>query len=428
MKKLTALVLAALMALGMASLASAGEPIEIRLLTRMAGTSKQVLIYQEVIDKFKADYPEVTIIDDSQGDESAFNNILKTDLSSGTLANIFRIQGVANLGKYIDEGYLLNVEPFIKDDAVWGGGFAEGALNYYRVPGKDGIYAVPCEGGLIGVYYNERLFKENGIDKFPETWNELKSAIAVFKDKNIIPIALGAKASYMAGHLHNQIFYKWLGTDAAKALGNRTLSWTDPSVVETLGFVKELVDAGAFPDGSAGLSDDMVLANFQNGEAAMMITGPWNITRFNDPELCPEYENIRLAKFPYFEEKPEFKDNDMQIISPYMINGKLEGRALELTIELVKRLTSSETASRFANEAAQLIPRNDIQVDQANVDPLFQANVDLCATSTGVAVDVFDYDPLPSMQDKTRNALVGIFTGSTPEQAAEEIQAEVDKG
>ncbi|MEA5065378.1 MAG: extracellular solute-binding protein, partial [Eubacteriales bacterium] len=200
------------------------------------------------------------------------------------------------------------------------------------------------------------------------------------------------------------------------------------SGVETLGFVKELVAAGAFPDGSAGLSDDMVLANFQNGEAAMMITGPWNITRFNDPELCPEYENIRLAKFPYFEEKPEFKDNDMQIISPYMINGKLEGRALELTIELVKRLTSSETASRFANEAAQLIPRNDIQVDQANVDPLFQANVDLCATSTGVAVDVFDYDPLPSMQDKTRNALVGIFTGSTPEQAAEEIQAEVEKG
>ena len=94
------------------------------------------------------------------------------------MANIFRIQGVANLGKYIDEGYILNVEPYIKEDATWGGGFTEGALEYYRVPGKDGIYGVPCESGLIGIYYNERIFKEAGLENFPETWNEFKDAIS----------------------------------------------------------------------------------------------------------------------------------------------------------------------------------------------------------------------------------------------------------
>lgn len=415
-----------------ASASAAGEEakgdIQIRLLTRMAGTAPQVEIFHQVLEEFKADYPEVTIVDDSQGEEGAFNSILKTDLSSGTMANIFRIQGVANLANYIDEGYLLNVEPYIQEDKEWGGGFAEGALNYYRVPGKEGIYGVPCEGGLIGVYYNERLLKEAGVEKFPETWTEFKDAITKIKANGKTPIALGAKTSYMAGHLHNQLFYKWMGTEAAKSLGDRSLSWDDPEVVKTLSYFKELIDIGAFPDGAAGLSDDMVLADFQNGDAAMMITGPWNITRFNDPEVCPEHENIKLAKFPYFEEKPEFKDNDMQVISPYMVNGKLEGRELELTMELVKRLTNKETASRFANEASQLIPRNDIDVDPAKVDPLFVENVDLCATSTGVAVDVFDYDPLASMQDRTRNSLVGLFTGSTPEQAAQEIQSEVDKG
>lgn len=435
MKKIMALTLACVTAASLLAGCSGGGSekkddgkIQIRLLTRMAGTSPQVGIYNDIIDEFKEKHPEVEIVDDSQGDDGSFNNILKTDMSSGTMANIFRIQGVANLGKYIDEGYLLDMTPYLEEDAQWGGGFTEGALSYYQVPGKEGTYAVPCEAGLIGVYYNERIFKECGIDKFPETWTEFTDAVKKIRAKDYTPIAMGAKTSYMAGHLHDLIFYRWMGTEAAKLLGNRELKWTDDDVVKTLEFEKELFEMGAFSDGAVGLNDDIVKTDFQNGKAAMMITGPWNITSFKDPEKCPEAENIQLAKFPYFEEKPEFKNEDMQVISPYMINGKLEGKELELTVELVKMLTNKEAAERFANETSQLIPRTDIVVDEAKVDPLFTKNVELCATSTGVAVDIFDFDPLASMQDRTRNSIVSMFTGATPEEAAKEIQAEVDKG
>lgn len=416
------------LAAGCGSNEKESDKIKIRLLTRMAGTSPQVQIYKDILDEFQEKHPEVEIVDDSQGDDGSFNNILKTDMSSGTMANIFRIQGVANLEKYIDEGYLLDFSPYLEEDAEWGGGFTEGSLNYYKVPGKDGIYGIPCESGLIGVYYNERIFKECGIDKFPETWTEFLDAIDKINAKDYTPIAMGAKTSYMAGHLHDLIFYRWMGTEAAKLLGNRELKWTDSDVVQTLEFVKELNDRHAFTDGVVGLSDDIVKADFQNGKAAMMITGPWNITSFKNPDECPEAENIQLAKFPYFEEKPEFKNEDMQVISPYMVNGKLEGKDLELTLELVKMLTNKEAAERFANETSQLIPRTDIEVDETKVDPLFTKNVELCAESTGVAVDVFDFDPLASMQDRTRNSIVSMFTGTSAEDAAKEIQAEVDKG
>lgn len=433
MKKLTALALAA--ALAGTALAGCGKEggsgkddgkITIRLLTRMSGTSHQVDIYNDVIDEFKEKHPEVEIVDDSQGDEAAYNNILKTDMSSGTMANVFRIQGVANLGKYIDEGYIADMTPFLEADPEWGGGFTEGALNYYKVPGKDGIYGIPCEAGLIGIYYNERILEECGIKNFPETWTEFQEAIEKIKEKDYTPIALGAKSTYMAGHLHDLIFYRWMGTEAAKQLGNRELKWTDEDVVQTLQFEKDLYELGAFPEGTAGINEDIVKTDFQNGKAAMLITGPWNITNFNDPEVCPEAENIRLAKFPYFEEKPEYKNEDMQVTSPYMINGKLDEKELELTVELVKMLTCKETAERFANETSQLIPRTDLDIDESMVDPLFTRNVELCADSTGVAVDIFDFDPLASMQDRTRNSIVSMFTGSTAEDAAAEIQAEID--
>ncbi len=402
------------------------EKVTIRLLTRMAGTSTQVGIYNDILNEFKSKHPEVTIIDDSQGDESAFNNILTTDIASGTMANIFRIQGVANLSDYIDNGLLLNLQPYLDADKEWSSGFTEGSLSYYQVPGHEGTYAIPMESGLIGVYYNEMLFKEAGIEKFPETWEQLLDAIAKFKENGIIPIAMGAQSTYMAGHLHDQIFYKWMGTEAAKLLGNREMKWTDEGVVKTLQFEKDLIDAGAFDPSAAGITDNIALTQFQQGEAAMVITGPWNISTFTDKSATPVSDNIKVAKFPYFEEKPEFKNQDMQILSPYMVSGKLEGKELDLTIELLKMLTGKEAAKRFAEEAAFLIPRTDLDLDKSKCTDLFIQNVEIGGTSEGIGVDVFDFDPLTSMQDRTRNSIVSLFTGASAQDAASVIQAEID--
>lgn len=435
-KKVMALTLAGVLSLSMLTACgsktdSAGkelsdEKVTIRLLTRMAGTSTQVGIYNDIINEFKSKHPEVTIIDDSQGDESAFNNILTTDIASGTMANIFRIQGVANLSDYIDNGLLLNLQPYLDADKEWSGGFTEGSLSYYQVPGHEGTYAIPMESGLIGVYYNEMLFKKAGIEKFPETWEQLLDAIAKLKENGIIPIAMGAQSTYMAGHLHDQIFYKWMGTEAAKLLGNREMKWTDDGVVQTLQFEKDLIDAGAFDPSAAGITDNIALTQFQQGEAAMVITGPWNISTFTDKSATPVSDNVKVAKFPYFEEKPEFKNQDMQILSPYMVSGKLEGKELDLTIELLKMLTGKEAAKRFAEEAAFLIPRTDLDLDKSKCTDLFMQNVEIGGTSEGIGVDVFDFDPLTSMQDRTRNSIVSLFTGASAQDAAAVIQAEID--
>jgi raffinose/stachyose/melibiose transport system substrate-binding protein len=437
MKRLLSLLLVTSLCIGMTACSgktdgqgtekTADQKVEIRLLTRMAGTSKQVGIFKDIIKEFESKHPDAKVIDESQGDESSFNNKLKTDLSSGTLPNIFRIQGVANLSQYIENGVIMDLASVLKEDAQWGGNFVPGALSYYQVPGHTGTYAIPMESGLIGVYYNSALFKKAGIEKFPETWSELKAAIEKLKAIKVTPLALGAKTTYMAGHLHDQIFYKWMGTEAAKKLGTREIKWTDPDVVKTLGFVKELNDMGAFPAGAAGVSDDIVLSQFQKGEAAMIVTGAWNIGNFTNKKDCLVADDIKVAKFPYFEEKPQFKNDDMQVISPYMVSGKLTGKEKDYTIELLKMLTSKEAAKRYAEEASFLIPRTDVEIDSSKVSALFNEVIKLGKTSTGIAVDVFDFDPVASMQDRTRNSIVSMLVGSTPEQAAQEIQSEIDK-
>ena len=428
MKRISCLLVLTLILVGVLTAnALAQAKIEISLLTRMAGTTPQVDIFKDILEEFAAKYPDVVIIDQSQGDESSFNNILKTSIATGAIPNILRIQGVANLGDYIENNILMNVEPILEEHRDWSEGFARGALNYYQVPGYDGIYGIPMESGLIGIFYNDAIFKKAGIPEFPATWNEFKTAIEKIKGIGVTPIALGAKSTYMAGHLHNNVLYKWLGVDAAKALGSREMPWTDAGVIETLAYVKELYEMDAFTKGAVGLTDDVVMTDFLDGKAAMVLTGPWNISRFSNPEETEYVDDIKLAKFPYFEERPEFKDHDMQVISPYMISGKLTGKEKEYTIELIKMLTSAEAAKRFAEEASFIIPRNDVEVDETKVSRLFKACGELSGTSEGIAVDVFDYDPLPAMQDVTRNSIVGMFIGDTPAEAAAAIQEEIDR-
>ena len=84
-------------------------------------------------------------------------------------------------------------------------------------------------------------------------------------------------------------------------------------------------------------------------------------------------------------------------------------------------------AKRFAEEAAFLIPRTDIDLDESAISPLFAKNVELGGTSEGIGVDVFDFDPLASMQDRTRNSISSMFTGEKPDSVAKEIQSEIDK-
>lgn len=425
--KTTAAAVAAEAVTTAAPTTAAEEEVTIRILSRFNEKTKQGTIFAEAVKAFEESHPGVTVVSEMQSDESSYNNILSADIASGTMANIFRIQGNANLEQYAEEGLILDLVPFLDADPEWKNGFNQGALNSLGIPGREGLYGVPTEGGIIACYYNEELLKKAGVEAFPETWTQLLEAIEKLKAQEIIPIAIGVQSNFMGGHLHNQIFYKWLGVEATKALGNREMKWTDPEVIQTLQYIQDLIDAGAFDRGAAGFTDDVAFTQFQNGEAAIIITGAWKNGVFGDKEKTPVSDSIKLAHFPSFDEKPELKNNAMSSKAPFMVNGKLEGRELELTIELVKALTSPELAKRYAEEAAYYMPRTDVEIDNAKCSPLFLRTAELSNQIEAMASDVFDFDPLPSMQDRTRNSIASLFVGNaTPEEVAAEIQAEID--
>ncbi|WP_454856181.1 ABC transporter substrate-binding protein [Rhizobium binxianense] len=151
--------------------------------------------------------------------------------------------------------------------------------NYFPGPLKsvtwDGkLYGVPKATNTIALYYNKDMFKAKGLDpdKPPQTWDELVEDARKLTDpsKNVYGIAFSAKANeegtfqflpwaQMAGAT-----YKTINTDGA---------------VKALTVWKQILDEKlASPDTLTRSQWDST-ATFNAGNAAMVISGPWEIDR-----------------------------------------------------------------------------------------------------------------------------------------------------
>jgi multiple sugar transport system substrate-binding protein len=151
--------------------------------------------------------------------------------------------------------------------------------NYFPGPLKsatwDGkYYGVPKATNTIALYYNKDLFKAAGLDpnKPPQTWEELVADARKLTDpaKNVYGLTFSAKASeegtfqflpwaQMAGATYDHI-----NTDGA---------------VKALTTWKQIIDEKLASPDTLTRSQWDATATFNAGNAAMAISGPWEIDR-----------------------------------------------------------------------------------------------------------------------------------------------------
>ena len=65
--------------------------------------------------------------------------------------------------------------------------FVEGSLDGYTYDGK--IYGLPRNTDIMCIFYNEKMFKDNGWE-VPKTYDELLELAGKINDKGIVPMAM----------------------------------------------------------------------------------------------------------------------------------------------------------------------------------------------------------------------------------------------
>lgn len=122
------------------------------------------------------------------------------------------------------------------------------------------------------LWYNKTVFTENGLTP-PTTMEEFFTVCEALKAKGIIPIAMGTKDGWEAGHVFEGMLAGSLGAEGYRGLWTGATSWSDPKVTEALENFKKMMTY--VNEDHAALTWDGAGEYIIQNKAAMMIMGDW---------------------------------------------------------------------------------------------------------------------------------------------------------
>lgn len=193
-------------------------------------------------------------------------------------------------------GTVLDYEKTLKDLGVWDDILPAAASTIKDVYG--GMVSLPYQYNIEGVWYNKKLFADNGITP-PTTWDELTEAAAALDAAGVVPITEAGGQGWPITRLIGMHIFRDLGPDAMKAVQDGDAKLTDPDYVAAAQAIADLGTAGYFGDGITSRDTDTANAQFLTGQAGMYYNGSWFLANLNDPEQNQVgVENVGFLPFP----------------------------------------------------------------------------------------------------------------------------------
>jgi raffinose/stachyose/melibiose transport system substrate-binding protein len=253
-----------------------------------------VNIIKNMTSKFNADNPYNVEFKFETYENEQYKTKLATVMAANSAPDVFFTWSAGYLKPFVEGGKVYEIGQLLNADSDWKGRFNEGVFGPVTYNGK--IYAAPHGQTVAVMYYNTRLFKENKI-AVPTTFNELKNACKVFKEKGIIPISVPVKDAWIAGQFLQQLANGVGGMDLFNGTVGKTKAWNDPSYVKAAKLLNELVAMKAFQDGYLGMTYDQGRDLFTQEKAAMFYMGSWDIGMLSDPTV-PVSKNLGVFNIP----------------------------------------------------------------------------------------------------------------------------------
>ncbi|MFB4279035.1 extracellular solute-binding protein [Nonomuraea sp. MTCD27] len=221
--------------------------------------------------EFEAKNPHVTI-KATVLENDAYKAKLTTITQSGNAPDVFASWGGGVLKQQIDAGLVKDISGDVADVLPT---FTPAALSAYQIDGK--TYGLPTDIGLVGFWYNKKLFEKAGITEPPATWSAFLEDVKKLKAAGVTPIALAGKEKWPGHYYWAYLALRIAGLDALKQAATDH-DFTKPDFVAAGQQVKALADLQPFQKGFLGAAystPDGQSATVSNGKAAMELMGQW---------------------------------------------------------------------------------------------------------------------------------------------------------
>lgn len=289
-------------------------------------------------------------------------------------------------------------------DLAEAAGYADNSYAVFNDQATEWAGYLPCvteQPQVGGVYYNQDLFDEAGVEA-PTTWAEFLDVCKALKDKGIQPMALdSAYASFFFGyHLS-----RYIGEDATADLAVNG-GWSDNAgVAAAADSMIEFIKAGYLADGAPdeypnsqnkmGLSEDVamvVCANYVTSEINNNTGKELNWNLFNYPSVDGAAEGV--------DQTAAYAGANSIAITKYSENQ-------EAAFDLATYITSGEYDQKMADTAGQ------IPADPANTAPASQnGTVEVLQASTSPLAWNMGLNENGDLRTSIDEIIIKLFEGS----------------
>ena len=236
---------------------------------------------------------------------------LQSAVASGSVEDLPDIVDQMNttvLNLQESDGIFYPLDDLMQQTKAWGREdsfysiFDETALNAGRA--SDGkLYCIPREMYTSAVFYNAKMFEENGI-AVPKTWDEFMDVCAQFKALGIAPIAYDGIFEEYVPWWYIRACERLVGIDALNAACRGEIEWSsDSRFLEAAQDMQALVDNQYFQNNYEGANWPSSQIYWVQGGAAMYYCGTWLPAEL--AESTPEDFEMDIFAFPAHENETD---------------------------------------------------------------------------------------------------------------------------
>ncbi len=327
----------------------------LRFISSWGGVDSKAESLKVILDKFESDNPDIKVVNESLFGEDFLPKI-KTDFASGNDPDVFGLWPGSDINTLVKAGKVADLTSLLSDNPEWKRSFNPEMWTYTTYNSK--IYGLPLEVIFECMFINNDLFLKYKIP-IPNNYNELKTAVLMFKEKKIVPIAFNtyAEGTYLYQNLVAVVGGK---NDTEVPFRDGKIK---PSHLRTMQYIKELYELGAFPDNCFTMTNNERNTLFKEKKAAMIVQGSWFIGEFDANDY-----SVDIIPFPHVEGEGIYKRAMVYGLGGGSFHmsaaATAEETRHEASVRLLRALTSPETAAFYAAETGMI---SNVNIDEYNI-------------------------------------------------------------
>lgn len=379
----------------------------------VADPQNQEPVSYQIVEAFNQKYAGQYKVEFEAAEKSSHDTNMKLQAADQTLPEIFWMDS-AMAPEFQKAGYLLDLNDFLNTYSNIDSALDSSVKEAFR---EEIQYGLPYQCNVSGFFYNKQVFADVGIEEPVNgmTYEEFLTMIQKLSDAGITPIAQGSVDTYaiwaFLPMLDRYGYSEYIYDILAEKKG-----FQREELISYFTKLQELGIAKAFPSNMATLSYFDAKVLFEAGKAAIMNTGAWDCSEF-DEKLG---ENIGFWWGPTFKDSTYEQKRAMKVPSaPLCVSASVakDDSIQEATYKFLEFYYSEEAANiTYAGSCFPATNYTNVTI----ADSQYSLTAVMKALSEGWTSPKSQPDQILSsaIQSQLYDSMLGVMLGNyTPEEA-----------